>query len=154
MYEVADVDEEEGPTEGIVGGTQESEDVASNTKSKPKAKPKKKVVVSPAVRENVVGEVEGDKAVEEEIEETQTDEDVRKLVSDSDVNKKKQTRKRRQIQGARTGPAAKKAKTDIENVSPVEEEIEPIKEPGVFGSPTIAELDQQVDELLARPFIS
>ncbi|GAB2279105.1 hypothetical protein Dimus_013761, partial [Dionaea muscipula] len=30
----------------------------------------------------------------------------------------------------------------------------PIKEPDVFGSPTIEELDLQVDELLARPFIS
>ncbi|GAB2279144.1 hypothetical protein Dimus_013799 [Dionaea muscipula] len=140
-------------------------------------------MVSPAVGENVVGEEEGDKAVEEvmqmvdegfqvrpkrrlkkassvpvdeteDSEEIHSDEDVRKLVFDSDVNKEEQTRKRRQKQVARTGPAAKKAKTDKENVSLLEEEIEPIKEPDVSGNPTIAELDQQVDELLVRPFIS
>ncbi|GAB2286296.1 hypothetical protein Dimus_020713 [Dionaea muscipula] len=86
-------------------------------------------------------------------EETQSDEDVRRLAVASDVNKEEQTRKRRQKQVARTGSAAKKARTDKEKVSLVEVEIEPIKEPVVFGSPAIEELDQQVDELLARPFV-
>ncbi|GAB2270894.1 hypothetical protein Dimus_005757 [Dionaea muscipula] len=87
-------------------------------------------------------------------EETQSDEDVRKLASDSNVNKEEHIKKRRQKQPARTGPAAKKARTDKEKVSLVEEETEPIKEPVVSGSPTIEELDHQVDELLARPFLS
>ncbi|GAB2295975.1 hypothetical protein Dimus_030121, partial [Dionaea muscipula] len=85
-------------------------------------------------------------------EETESDEDVRKLIVDSDVNKEEQTRKRRQKQAVRIGPAAKKAKIDKGKILLVEEEIEPIKEPDMFGSPTIAELNQQVDELLARPF--
>ncbi|GAB2292260.1 hypothetical protein Dimus_026509, partial [Dionaea muscipula] len=68
------------------------------------------------------------------------------------VNKEKQTRKRRQKQAARTGPAAKKAKTG--KIPLVEEEVEPIKKLDVSGSPMIAELDKEVDELLARPFIS
>ncbi|GAB2290269.1 hypothetical protein Dimus_024549 [Dionaea muscipula] len=87
-------------------------------------------------------------------EETQSDEDVLRLATDSDVNKEEQTRKRRQKQVARTGPAIKRTKTDKENVSPTELGIEPRKEPIVAGSPTTEELDQQVDELLARLFVS
>ncbi|GAB2281019.1 hypothetical protein Dimus_015631 [Dionaea muscipula] len=36
----------------------------------------------------------------------------------------------------------------------VEEGTEPTKEPVVAGSPTIEELDQQVNELLTHPFVS
>ncbi|GAB2266084.1 hypothetical protein Dimus_001111 [Dionaea muscipula] len=138
-------------------------------------------MVSPAVGENVVGEKEGDdegdkleKAVDEGLqvrkrrrlrkatsipvvetgdsEETESDEDVRKLAVDSGMNKEEQTWKRRERQAARTRPAAKKAKTDKEKNRLVE--TEPTKESVMAGSPTIEELDQQVDELLTRPFIS
>ncbi|GAB2286004.1 hypothetical protein Dimus_020427 [Dionaea muscipula] len=133
--------------------------------------------------ENVVGEKEGDEegdklekagdeglrvrkrrrlrkatsvpvAETEDSEETESVEDVRKLAADSDVNMEDQTKKRCQKQAVRTGPAAKKAKTDRGKIPLVEEEIEPIKEPDVSGSPTIAELDQKLDELLAHPLIS
>ncbi|GAB2272786.1 hypothetical protein Dimus_007605 [Dionaea muscipula] len=88
-------------------------------------------------------------------EETQSDEGVpERLAADSDVNKGGQTRKRRQKQVARTGPTAKRAKTDKGKVSLVELGTELSKEPVVFGTPTIEELDQQVDELLARPFVA
>ncbi|GAB2301247.1 hypothetical protein Dimus_035280, partial [Dionaea muscipula] len=63
--EVADVGEEEVPTEEAVGGTQESEFVVSKTKPKPKAKPKKDVI-SPGVGENVVDEEVGDDGGTEE----------------------------------------------------------------------------------------
>ncbi|GAB2268608.1 hypothetical protein Dimus_003563, partial [Dionaea muscipula] len=179
--EVADVGEEEAPTEGTVGGTQETEVVASKSKPKPKIKPKKKAVISPVVGGNVVGEVEGDdegdkveKAGDADLqvrtrrrlrkatfvpvpetrdsEETELDENVQRIASDSGVNKEEYAKKRRQKQVARTGPAAKKAKTDKEKVPLVE--TEPTKEPVVAGSPTIEELNQQVDELLTCPFIS
>ncbi|GAB2278741.1 hypothetical protein Dimus_013417, partial [Dionaea muscipula] len=123
--EVADVgEEEEAPTEEAVGGTQESEVVVSRTKPKLKAKPKKKDVVSLAVGENVVGEKEGDEEANKsekvgderlqvrkrrrlrratlvpvaeagESEETESDEDVQKLVVVSNVNKEERIRKRR-----------------------------------------------------------
>ncbi|GAB2288234.1 hypothetical protein Dimus_022575 [Dionaea muscipula] len=87
-------------------------------------------------------------------EETQSDEDVLRPASDSDVNKEGKIKKRRQKQVARTRPATKKVKTDKEKVSLVEVKTKSSKEPVVAGSPTIEELDQQVYELLARPFIS
>ncbi|GAB2296706.1 hypothetical protein Dimus_030814 [Dionaea muscipula] len=43
---------------------------------------------------------------------------------------------------------------DKEEISLVEVETESSKELVVAGSPTIEELDQQVDELQARPFVS
>ncbi|GAB2295905.1 hypothetical protein Dimus_030053 [Dionaea muscipula] len=87
-------------------------------------------------------------------EETQSDENVPRLASGSDVNKEEQTKKRRQKQVAWSRPAAKKAKTDKGKIPLVKEGTEPTKEPVVDGSPTIEELDQQVDELLAHPFVS
>ncbi|GAB2296495.1 hypothetical protein Dimus_030609 [Dionaea muscipula] len=87
-------------------------------------------------------------------EETQSDEVVKRLASDLDMNKEEQIKKRRLKQAARTRPTAKKARTDKEKVSLEEVETEPIKEPVVPGSPTIDDLDRQVDELLARPFVS
>ncbi|GAB2278721.1 hypothetical protein Dimus_013396, partial [Dionaea muscipula] len=144
-------EEKEAPTEGTVGGTQESEAVVSKNKPKPKAKPKKKDVVSPAIGENIVGEEEGDdegdKCLKLESEEAESDENVQKLAADSGLNKEERTRKRRQKQAARTGPAAKKAKTDKEKVPLVE--TEPTKEPVVADSPTIAELEKEVDESLS-----
>ncbi|GAB2288018.1 hypothetical protein Dimus_022364 [Dionaea muscipula] len=169
--EVADVGEEEVPTTGTLGGTQESEVVVSKAKPRSKAKPKKKDVAIPAVGENIVEEEVGgdeedklEKAEDEGLqvrtrrrlrkatsvpapetrdsEDTESDENFQGLAANSDVNKEEQTRKRRQKQTARTGPAAKKAKMDKEKVPLVEEEIEPIKEPDVSGSPTAEELNQ------------
>ncbi|GAB2283835.1 hypothetical protein Dimus_018322, partial [Dionaea muscipula] len=118
----------------------------------PKAEPRpKKDVVSPTVEENKVdakagddGGSQSDKAVEEGIQTVDVDIPV------VNMNMEGQTRKRRQKQVVRTGLAAK---TDKEKVSLVEVETEPIKEPVVSESPTIEEMDQQVDELLARPFV-
>ncbi|GAB2268257.1 hypothetical protein Dimus_003233 [Dionaea muscipula] len=95
-------------------------------------------------------------AVAGDSEETQFDEDVpmERLAAESGVNKEGQTRIRRQKQVARTGLAAKRAKTDKGKVSPVELGTKPRKEPVVSGNPTVEELEQQVDELLARPFVS
>ncbi|GAB2292880.1 hypothetical protein Dimus_027108 [Dionaea muscipula] len=88
-------------------------------------------------------------------EDTQSDEDVpERPAADLDVNKEGQTRKRRQKQVARIGPAAKRTMTDKGKVSLVEVGTEPCKESVVSGSPTIEELDQQVDELLAHLFVS
>ncbi|GAB2268585.1 hypothetical protein Dimus_003540 [Dionaea muscipula] len=169
---VVDVGEEleKAPTEGTVGGTQESAVVASKTKPKPKAKAKKKDVVSPAVGENIMGEGEGDDEGEKvekvgdvelqvrprrrlrkatfvpvaktgDSEETESDENVQRIASESEVNKEGQTKKRRQKQSARTGPAAKKAKTDKGKVPLEEVETEPLKEPDVAGSLTAEELN-------------
>ncbi|GAB2297612.1 hypothetical protein Dimus_031704 [Dionaea muscipula] len=126
---------EEAPTEGTVDGTQERKVVALKTKPKAKAKPKKKDVVSPGVGENVVKEEarddEGDKVrprrrfkkvisipVPEtrDSEETESEKDVRKITADLDVNKEEQTKKRRQKQSARIGPAAKWAKIGLAQV--------------------------------------
>ncbi|GAB2289885.1 hypothetical protein Dimus_024186, partial [Dionaea muscipula] len=156
--------EEEAPTEEAVGGTQESEAVASKSKPKPKAKPKKKVVVSPAVGENVLDEEEGeddgeDKAKETEdaglhvrprrrlrrvtsapvpeakdSEETESDENVQRPAADSDVNKDEQPKKRRQKQLARTGPLAKKAETYKGKIPLVKEDTELVEEPDVDTS--------------------
>ncbi|GAB2299584.1 hypothetical protein Dimus_033647 [Dionaea muscipula] len=88
MSEVADVGEEEAPTEGAVSGTQESEVVVSKRKPKPKAKRKKKDVVACAKEKtseesNVLFQV-----VEPEIvKKRNRDENVRRLAADSDVNK-------------------------------------------------------------------
>ncbi|GAB2295992.1 hypothetical protein Dimus_030137 [Dionaea muscipula] len=79
---------------------------------------------------------------------------LKTLAADSNVNKEDQTRKRLQKQVARTGLTAKRIKTEKEKVSFVEVGTEPIEEPVVAGNPTIEEFEQQVDELLARPFIS
>ncbi|GAB2275980.1 hypothetical protein Dimus_010723 [Dionaea muscipula] len=79
---------------------------------------------------------------------------MERLATDSGVNKKWQTRKRRQKQVARTGPAVKRAKIGKGNVSSMELGTEPRKEQVMFSSSTVEELDQQVDELLTRPFIS
>ncbi|GAB2290621.1 hypothetical protein Dimus_024900, partial [Dionaea muscipula] len=189
--EVAIVGDEEGPTEGTVDGTQESERLPlEQIKARGEPRPKKDVV-SLAVGENVVEEDEGtqsDKAVEKERQtvdtdvpvvggdlqerkrrhlrkatsievvgavdsgETQSDENVPTLAYDSDVNKEEQTKNRRQKQVARTEPVAKRIKTGT--VSSVEVETEPRKELIVADSPMIEELGQQVDELLARPFVS
>ncbi|GAB2266273.1 hypothetical protein Dimus_001292, partial [Dionaea muscipula] len=65
-----------------------------------------------------------------------------------------QTRKRHQKQMVRTGPAAKRAKTDKGEVTPVGSRAEQRDESVVNASPTAEELDQQVDDLLARPFVS
>ncbi|GAB2302827.1 hypothetical protein Dimus_036822 [Dionaea muscipula] len=197
--EVAVVSDEEFPTDGTVGDTQESEAVASKSKPKRATKPKKKDVISPIVGENEMDleavdgeETQSDKAVEDETqiveadvlvvgeeeqtrkrrrlrkatstelavagdnEETQSNEDVlmERLAADSGMSKEGQTRKRRQKQVARTEPAPKRAKTYKGKVSPVELGSETRKEPVVSGSPTVEELDQQVDELLACPFVS
>ncbi|GAB2281224.1 hypothetical protein Dimus_015830 [Dionaea muscipula] len=161
---VVDVgDKKEAPTEGTVGGTPESEVVASKDKPKPKAKPKKMVMVSPAIGENVLEEEEarddGDDKVEEtgdaqlhlrtrrrlrktsvlvpaaeDNEETQSEETVSQLVSGSDVVKEGQEKKRHQKQSTRTGPNAKKDRIDKEKIPLVEEEIETAEEPDVDTS--------------------
>ncbi|GAB2273163.1 hypothetical protein Dimus_007966 [Dionaea muscipula] len=74
-------------------------------------------------------------------EETQSDEDVLRLASDSGMNMEVQTKKRHQKQVARIRPPTKKAKIDKGEASVMEVETEPSKEPVVAGSPTIDELD-------------
>ncbi|GAB2276053.1 hypothetical protein Dimus_010795 [Dionaea muscipula] len=146
MFEVAVVGEEEVPTDGTVDGTQESVVVASKSKSKPKAKPKKKDVISPAVGENEVdveaedGEgSQSDKATEEE---TQTmDAGVQVVGEELQVRKRRHLRKATSIQVAEV--------EDNKKVSPVDLGTEPV----VSGIPTIEELDQYVNELLARLFV-
>ncbi|GAB2283836.1 hypothetical protein Dimus_018323, partial [Dionaea muscipula] len=99
-FEVADVGEEEAPTDGTVSGTQESEVVASKSKSKPKAEPRpNKDVVSPTVEENKVDAEAGDdggsqsnKAVEEGMQTVDADIPV--------VSEELQVRKRRHLRRA------------------------------------------------------
>ncbi|GAB2292684.1 hypothetical protein Dimus_026921, partial [Dionaea muscipula] len=158
----------------------ESEVIASKTNYKSKPKPKK-VVKSSGVGENVVveeeGGDEGDKTKEEEelqvrgrrrlrkaasalvpaaVESEETLFDVPKVASDSDMEKEQQQKKRRQKQAARTRQVAKRARTDKEKIPLVEAESETAKEADVggSGSPTLEQLDHQVDELLGRPFVS
>ncbi|GAB2270295.1 hypothetical protein Dimus_005198 [Dionaea muscipula] len=103
---VADVGEKEVSAQGVVGATQGSEAVAAKGKSKPRPQcRRRKDVISPAVGENLVEEEAGDgeglevtkrrhlrKVASTEVaaavdsEETESDEDVRKLASDSGVN--------------------------------------------------------------------
>ncbi|GAB2268278.1 hypothetical protein Dimus_003253 [Dionaea muscipula] len=63
-------------------------------------------------------------------------------------------KKRRQKQVARNGPTVKRAKTDKGEVRPVGSKAEQRDEPVVTGSPTVEELDQKVNDLIARPFVS
>ncbi|GAB2270799.1 hypothetical protein Dimus_005666, partial [Dionaea muscipula] len=170
MSEVADVieEEEEVPAERTVGGTQESEAVASMTKSKPKEKPKK-FVGSPEVWENIMEEEEGgdeggkaetqaategllvrtrrrlrkvtfDPVPEaKDSEGTESDENVQRPAADSGVNKENQRRSVRN-QG---------------KIPIVEEGAGLVEEPDVAtsGSPIFDELNREVDGILARPFI-
>ncbi|GAB2270617.1 hypothetical protein Dimus_005498 [Dionaea muscipula] len=120
--------------------------MASKTKSKPKAKPKKKDVVSPGVGENFMGEGDGD------------DEGERvEKAGDSEL----QVGPRRRLRKATSDPVHEtkdseemESDEDKEKVPLEEVETEPLKEPDVEGSPTAEELNQQLVDLLARPFIS
>ncbi|GAB2297833.1 hypothetical protein Dimus_031919 [Dionaea muscipula] len=81
---------------------------------------------------------------------------VPKVASDSDVEKEQQPKKRQQKQSMRIGPAIKRARTDKEKSPLVEKEIKKAKgaNEGGSGSPILEQINQQVDELLARPFVS
>ncbi|GAB2290371.1 hypothetical protein Dimus_024651 [Dionaea muscipula] len=107
--DVGTVEEKEVPTKVTVGGTQESEVVVSKGKTKRKSQPKKKDIISPAVGENEV------EAEVDDSKETQSDEDIQmeRPAADQVMNKEGQTRKKFQKQVARTGPAAKRDKTDV-----------------------------------------
>ncbi|GAB2275903.1 hypothetical protein Dimus_010650 [Dionaea muscipula] len=106
--EVVAVEEEEALTEVSVGGTQGSKAIASRTKSQRKTRSSKKDIISLAVGENEVEvEAEGNSEETQSDEDTQTERPAAVLI----VCKQGQTRKKRQKQVARTGPAAKRAKT-------------------------------------------
>ncbi|GAB2273521.1 hypothetical protein Dimus_008313, partial [Dionaea muscipula] len=141
---MADVGEKEISAEGNVGATQESEFVAAKGKSKLRPqRRRRKDVISPMVGENLVEEEVGDgeglevtkrrclrKATSTEVdaavdsEETESDEDVRKLASDSDVNNEGQSNKRRQKQIARTGPSKRPRKAKSLHASEAEHKVE------------------------------
>ncbi|GAB2297830.1 hypothetical protein Dimus_031916 [Dionaea muscipula] len=90
------------------------------------------------------------------VESEETLSDVPKVASDSNMEKEQQPKKRRQKHSARTRPAVKRARTDKEKSPLVEKEIEKAygADVGRSGSPTLEQMNQQVDELLARPFVS
>ncbi|GAB2267924.1 hypothetical protein Dimus_002900 [Dionaea muscipula] len=159
---VAVVGDEEVPTEGTVGGTQESQTVATKRKSKPKTKPRpqKKDVISPAVGENEVEiKTEGDS------EDTQSDEVAEKVVETEEtfvmpvMIEEGQPKKRRLKQAARTGPATNRVrKTESPQPESVRDESSPSVSEGAeevgtaknASSPTAVELEVEMDSLLGE----
>ncbi|GAB2276022.1 hypothetical protein Dimus_010764 [Dionaea muscipula] len=177
---VADVVEKEVPSEGTVGITQQSEVVVDKGMTKPKPKRlKKKGVISPAVRENLmeIEEALEEEAAEEEMlrvrsrrrqQTTSSPEakgmDSEETKSDEVISKEERIKKRHQKEQGKVGPFKRLRKTlsptqDVllsasDTVGENKEEEEEVRVAPYPSSPTAAELDKELDELLAQAFHS
>ncbi|GAB2296587.1 hypothetical protein Dimus_030698 [Dionaea muscipula] len=153
--DVADVEEKEVSSEGTMGITQESGAIVGKGTIKPKPKRlKKKSVISPNVGDNL-----------KKVEEEEDDEQETLLVRGR--SKEERSKKTCQKQQARTGPSkrSRKAESSALDVLPsasedVGEDEEREKVRFLIGksSPTIEDLDKEIDEILVQafklPFIS